>query len=65
MQETLVGMWCEIVNRVLEIRDGERGATAVEYGIMIALIAAVIISVVSAVGNDVKSGLEEIDKNLP
>ena len=65
MQETLVGMWCEIVNRVREIRDGERGATAVEYGIMIALIAAVIISVVSAVGNDVKSGLEEIDKNLP
>ncbi len=65
MQETLVGMWCEIVNRVHEIRDGERGATAVEYGIMIALIAAVIISVVSAVGNDVKSGLEEIDKNLP
>ncbi len=65
MQKTLVGMWCEIVNRVHEIRDGERGATAVEYGIMIALIAAVIISVVSAVGNDVKSGLEEIDKNLP
>ncbi len=65
MQEALVGMWCEIVNRVREIRDGERGATAVEYGIMIALIAAVIISVVSAVGNDVKSGLEEIDKNLP
>ena len=32
---------------------------------MIALIAAVIISVVSAVGNDVKAGLEEIDKNLP
>jgi pilus assembly protein Flp/PilA len=58
-------MWFDIVNRVYEIRDGERGATAVEYGIMIALIAAVIISVVSAVGNDVKAGLEEIDKNLP
>jgi len=65
MQKTLFRMWCEIVNRVHEIRDGERGATAVEYGIMIALIAAVIISVVSAVGNDVKSGWEEIDKNLP
>ena len=65
MQKTLFRMWCEFVNRVHEIRDGERGATAVEYGIMIALIAAVIISVVSAVGNDVKSGWEEIDKNLP
>ncbi|HEU4487744.1 MAG TPA: Flp family type IVb pilin [Actinomycetota bacterium] len=65
MQQALCRMWFDIVNRIHEIRDGERGATAVEYGIMIALIAAVIISVVSAVGNDVKSGLEEIDKNLP
>jgi pilus assembly protein Flp/PilA len=65
MQQALCRMWFDIVNRVYEIRDGERGATAVEYGIMIALIAAVIISVVSAVGNDVKAGLEEIDKNLP
>lgn len=65
MQETLLEMWCEIVNRVHEIRDGERGATAVEYGIMIALIAAVIISVVSAVGNDVRAGFEQIQDGLP
>lgn len=65
MQETLLEMWCEIVNRVHEIRYGERGATAVEYGIMIALIAAVIISVVSAVGSDVRAGFEEIQKGLP
>ncbi len=30
----------------------ERGATAVEYGIMVALIAAVIITAVSLVGNN-------------
>ncbi|MDQ3661300.1 MAG: Flp family type IVb pilin [Actinomycetota bacterium] len=65
MQEKLVEMWCEIVNRVQEMRDGERGATAVEYGIMIALIAAVIISVVSTVGNDVKAGLEKVGDGLP
>ena len=65
MQKTLVRMWCEIVNRVHELRDAERGATAVEYGIMIALIAAVIISVVSAVGSDVREGFEQIQDGLP
>ena len=65
MQETLVGMWCELVNRVHEIRDGERGATAVEYGIMIALIAAVIISVVSAVGSDIEEGFRKVGEGLP
>jgi pilus assembly protein Flp/PilA len=65
VKDTLLKTWCEIVNRVREIRDGERGATAVEYGIMIALIAAVIISVVSAVGSDVRQGFEDIQKGLP
>lgn len=65
MQETLLEMWCEIVNRVHEIRDGERGATAVEYGIMIALIAAVIISVVSAVGTDIEAGFKKVEDGLP
>ena len=31
----------------------ERGATAVEYGIMVALIAAVIIVTVTALGTDI------------
>jgi len=65
MQKTLFRMWCEIVNRVHEIRDGERGATAVEYGIMIALIAAVIISVVSAVGTDIEAGFKKVGDGLP
>jgi pilus assembly protein Flp/PilA len=64
MQEKLFRMWCEIVNRVNELRDGERGATAVEYGIMIALIAAVIISVVSAVGTDIEAGFEKAREGL-
>jgi pilus assembly protein Flp/PilA len=36
--------------------SGEQGATAVEYGIMVALIAVVIIGAVSALGNNL-SGL--------
>ena len=33
----------------------ERGATAVEYGIMVALIAAVIIGVVTAIGTNMST----------
>lgn len=33
----------------------ERGATAVEYGIMVALIAAVIITVVTLLGSNLSS----------
>ena len=38
------------------------GATAVEYGVMIALIAAVIIAVVMTLGGDIASAFNEISK---
>lgn len=37
------------------IAKNERGATAVEYGIMVALIAAVIIAVVTLLGGNLSS----------
>ena len=37
-------------SRWFEIRSNERGATAVEYGIMVALIAVVIIGAVFVLG---------------
>ena len=37
------------------VASRERGATAVEYGIMVALIAAVIIAVVSLLGTNLSS----------
>ena len=45
------GTW---VSTRLGIRS-ERGATAVEYGVMVALIAAVIIVAVVALGNNAKT----------
>jgi pilus assembly protein Flp/PilA len=42
----------------------ERGATAVEYGIMVALIAAVIILVVQALGNQVKAAFCDVVTKL-
>lgn len=43
----------KIVGSVVNTR--ERGATAVEYGIMVALIAAVIITVVTLLGSNLSS----------
>ena len=40
-------------NRIVQLRD-ERGATAVEYGLMVALIAVVIIGIVGTLGTNLK-----------
>ena len=36
-------------------RDEEKGATAVEYGLMVALIAVVIIAAVTLLGNNLNA----------
>jgi pilus assembly protein Flp/PilA len=43
----------KIVGTVVNTK--ERGATAVEYGIMVALIAAVIITIVATLGGNLSS----------
>jgi pilus assembly protein Flp/PilA len=65
MQDMFIRVWCDAVNRFKEVRSGERGATAVEYGIMVALIAAVIILVVTAVGEKTNNAFEKVNANLP
>jgi pilus assembly protein Flp/PilA len=40
---------------MLESRDEEKGATAVEYGLMVALIAVVIIGAVTLLGNNLNA----------
>lgn len=42
----------------------ERGATAVEYGIMVALIAAVIITVVSLIGGQLSGMFQFVSDQL-
>jgi len=42
----------------------ERGATAVEYGIMVALIAAVIITVVATIGTNMSSMFNSVATKL-
>lgn len=47
-------------NAATRVRRGEKGATAVEYGIMVALIAVVIIAAVSLLGGNLTSTFNDI-----
>ena len=49
----------------LEEADKERGATAVEYGLLVALIAAVIVGIVVPLGQDVLTGFTTVTNALP
>ena len=42
----------------------ERGATAVEYGLLVALIAAVIVTVVLTLGQKVKGGFDTVNNAI-
>lgn len=43
---------------------GERGATMVEYGIIVALIAVLSITVITLVGEDVWGAFDSTQKNI-
>ena len=54
------------VNAAAMLRDRrDRGATAVEYGLMVALIAVVIIVAVTALGNKLSGLFTEVTNKLP
>ncbi len=42
----------------------ERGATAVEYGIMVALIAAVIITIVATLGTNLQNMFTDVNAKV-
>ena len=52
-------------NAAARIRRDEKGATAVEYGIMVGLIAVVIIVAVTALGGKLNSLFTSISGSLP
>jgi len=57
-----IGMLSRLVKlqvRVTHLRD-DRGATAVEYGLMVALIAIVIIVAVTLLGNNLKNLFNDV-----
>ena len=50
----------KFIASVKNFMNDEDGATAVEYGLMVALIAAVIITVVNALGGKVEAAFQTI-----
>ena len=48
------------MERLIKFFKEEEGATAVEYGIMVALIAAIIIVVVATLGSQVSTAFQSI-----
>ena len=46
-------------------RKSEQGATAVEYGMLVALIAAIIVLTVLALGGKVDAAFQKINTNMP
>jgi pilus assembly protein Flp/PilA len=51
-------------NLVVERLRSDRGATAVEYGLLVALIAAVIIGVVVVVGHQVNNAFQSVSNQM-
>ena len=60
----LTSALCSGILRITSKRS-ERGATAVEYGLLVALIAAVIIGVVVTLGTDIKTAFTGVESQLP
>ena len=50
---------------VMQFLKEQEGATALEYGLLAALIAAVIVAAVTALGNKVRDTFEFIDSQMP
>ncbi len=63
MLEMFVAVQTWIAGRRAEI--DERGATAVEYALMVGLIAVAIIATVTVLGNKVKSTFNSLGNTLP
>ena len=56
---SLLAFWNDITRT-----DKEKGATAVEYGLLVALIAAVIVVVVGLLGTQIKDAFQTVLNNI-
>jgi pilus assembly protein Flp/PilA len=60
-QAKVQGWWNGLRDRARE----QRGASAVEYGLIVALIAAVIVVVVGVLGRKVSNAFQSVAATLP
>jgi pilus assembly protein Flp/PilA len=52
------------MKKLISFFKDEEGATAVEYGLLVALIAVVIIAAVTLIGTNLSARLNEVAQNL-
>ena len=57
-------MTCLIIQNLKDLRGNEDGATAIEYGLIAALISVVIIAAVTLVGTDLSDMFNEVSNAL-
>lgn len=50
---------------ILGRKTDEEGATAVEYGLLVALIAAIIVGVVATLGTQIQTAFQTVVDALP
>ncbi len=62
---TMLNAYVRMTTAIAALREEERGATAVEYGLIVALIAAIIIGIVGTLGQKVSTNFEKVSNNLP
>ena len=60
--EQLTRLYVQAQNAMIQDEDG---ATAVEYGLIIALIAAVIVVVVTALGGKISDAFQKVVDAIP
>lgn len=53
-----------MMNHVMNFVNDEEGATAIEYGLLAALISAVIITIVGAIGVKLNGAFKAVDTGL-
>jgi len=54
-----------MLNNLIKLFKDEEGATAVEYGLIVAAIAAVIVVVVMALGGKINNKFATVNNNIP
>lgn len=54
----------ELLKIMINTKRDERGATAVEYGLLVALIAAVIVGVVLILGGEVQDAFQTVSNSI-
>ena len=61
---SLLNLFTKVLLWRLPAESRERGATAVEYGLLVALIAAVIIGTVITLGGQVNTAFQTVSNSL-